>query len=150
MEGRIEVQKNEKGEFIFNRLETLGKHRPEYDPKNEGRYNTRSIENALEDILVGFAAFNDLMNKLPEDNAGITTIFDAIYRDAYQRVYALMDSIKESIGEIGFKFRICHFTNALREESAALTFKPGDLLLKSLNIKDGEKTKNQSRLGSKG
>lgn len=149
MEERIEVQKGKKGEIIFNKLDELGRdHKPEYDSENEERFNTSSMEMALEDVLVNFAALNDLINQTSDDNAGIVTIFDAIYRDVYQQVGGVLDFVKTTLGEVEFKFWKSPFTCGAKREPAALIFKPGELLLKSL--KPAAEAKNQKVKGPRG
>lgn len=147
MEERIEVQKGNEGEILFRKFE----EHTNYTPEREERLNSQSLETAFEDILVHFSAINDLMNKLPEDNAGICMIFDAIYRDTYQQMWAIADLIKASIGEIELKYSRCSFTNGLPVEPEALTFKPSELLLQNLNpAAEAKDQKHKAVSGAKG
>lgn len=130
MEERIDIQKNDDGEFLFRRLERQGeKLRPGYDPEQDGEFSSESLDQAIERILVGFSSFNDILGDISDDNLGLCVIFESILRDVNQQIGAITELMKESIGDVELKFRPAQYTYPLPLKPAALVFKPRENLL---------------------
>lgn len=135
---KIDVQKSENGEFLFRILEKYGeKFRPDYEPEQDGEFNTVSLDQAVERILVGFSSFNDVLREISDANLGLCVIFESILRDVDQQMGAITELMKESLGEISLKFRPAQYTYPLPLKPSALFFKPGNLLNQK-EKKDGE------------
>jgi hypothetical protein len=141
MEEKIEVQGTENGEILFTRFgkSISGDSIFEYSPERAGGFNTIDLISEFEKIIMPFASFNDMLNDMSDENAGICAVFDSLYKQAYQNIMVINKVLENVFGEIEFKIFRSSFTNGCSHEPSALVFKPSEILMKSLRPSGKEK-----------
>jgi len=141
MEEKIEIQGMENGEILFTRFgkSISGDSIFEYSPEQEERFDNSSLFSEFEKIVMPFAGFNNMLNDMSDENAGICTVFDSLYKQAYQNMMVINKVLENAFGKIEFKIFRSSFTNGCSEEPSALVFKPSEILMKILRPAGKEK-----------